>query len=202
VDSNALLAWLRKGELEARAIACKPFKSAGFREALARIRELTLQPLDAAIPATVRLCAESGVALVFVQELPKTRTWGATRWLTPEKALIQLSARGKTDDQIWFTFFHEAGHILLHPKKDIFIELDDTVDTREDEADRFAADQLIPPNVWMLLRRMQPRSAADVQLFARQYGIAPGILVGRMQRENLIPWSHLNKLKTRLEFKP
>ena len=201
VDSNAVLAWLRKGELDARAIACRPFQKENFRGALAKIRELTLRPIDEAIPETVRLCAESGVAVVFVPELPKTRTWGATRWLTAGKALIQLSARGKTDDQLWFTFFHEAGHILLHPKKDIFIELDNMEDSREDEANRFAADHLIPPNTWMLMRQMKLRSTTEVRLFAGQYKIAPGILVGRMQREKMIPWSHLNALKTRLEFK-
>ena len=201
VEPGAVLAWLRKGELDARGIACRPFQKEKFRAALAKIRELTVRPIDEAIPETVRLCAESGVALVFVPELPKTRAWGATRWLTVDKALIQLSARGKTDDQLWFTFFHEAGHILLHPKKDIFIELDNTEDSREDEANRFAADHLIPPNTWILLRRMKLRSTTEVELFAQQYKIAPGIVVGRMQREKMIPWSHLNGLKTHLEFK-
>ncbi len=198
VERAAVLAWLRKGELDARSIACQPFQKERFREALAKIRELTLRPIPEAIPETVRLCADSGVAVVFVPELPKTRTWGATRWLAADKALIQLSARGKTDDQLWFTFFHEAGHILLHPKKDIFIELDDTVDSREDEANRFAADQLIPPNTWMLLRQMKPRGTTEIRLFSKQYKVAPGIVVGRMQREKMIPWSHYNGLKARV----
>ena len=201
VDDGALLAWLRKGELDARDICCRPFQKEKLRSALLEIRALTLRPMEEAIPDTVRLCAESGVAVVFVAELPRTRTWGATRWLTTDKALMQLSARGKTNDQLWFTFFHEAGHLLLHPKKDIFIELDNTEDSREDEANRFAADHLIPPNTWLLLRRMKLRSTFEIQEFARQYKIAPGILVGRMQREKMIPWSHLNTLKTKLEFK-
>ena len=103
---------------------------------------------------------------------------------------------------MWFTFFHEAGHILLHPKKDIFIELDDTDDSREDEANRFAADLLIPPNTWQLIRQIKPRSALEIQRLAREYQIAPGILVGRMQREGMIPWTHLNGLKAKLRFQP
>jgi hypothetical protein len=201
VDPGAVLAWLRKGELDARNIACQPFDKEKFRSALVRIRSLTLLHIEEALNEAAHLCADSGVAVVFVPELPGTRVWGATRWLAPEKALMQLSARGKTDDQLWFTFFHEAGHILLHPKKDIFIELDDTQDSREDEANRLAADQLISPNTWMLLRRMKLRSAWDVRQFAKQHQIAPGILVGRMQREKMIPWTHLNGLKTKLEFK-
>lgn len=200
VDQGAVLAWLRKGELDARAIACRPYQKERFRTALDQVRDLTLRPTAEAVPEAVRLCADVGVAVVIVPELPGTRAFGATRWLTPDKALMQLSARGRTGDQFWFTFFHEAAHILLHPKKDIFIELDDTVDSREDEANRFAADQLIPPPTWMLLRQMKLRSAADIQLFAKQYNVSPEVLVGRMQRENLIPWSHLNHLKTRLEL--
>jgi hypothetical protein len=195
-----VLAWLRKGELEARNLDCRRFDKEQFRAALAQVRAFTLRPIAESIPETVRACARSGVAVVFVPEVPGTRTWGATRWLTPDKALIQLSARGKTDDQLWFTFFHEAGHILLHPKKDIFIETDSTHDSREDEANRFAADLLIPPATWTALRLLEPRSKVEIQAFARKYQIAPGILVGRMQRESLLPWKNFNALKTRLQF--
>lgn len=200
VEPGALLAWLRKGELEARNIDCLPFDREQFRAALARMRALTLLPTADSVPETVRACARSGVAVVFVPEVPGTRTWGATRWLNPDKALIQLSARGKTDDQLWFTFFHEAGHILLHPKKDIFIETDNIHDSREDEANRFAADLLIPPATWTAVRLLKPRSKVEIQAFARKYQIATGILVGRMQRERLIPWKNLNALKIRLQF--
>jgi Zn-dependent peptidase ImmA (M78 family) len=65
------------------------------------------------------LCAGAGVAVVFVPALPKTGVSGATRWINSNKALIQLSLRYRTDDHLWFTFFHEAGHILLHGKKEL-----------------------------------------------------------------------------------
>ncbi len=201
VERGAILSWLRKGELDARAITCKPFQRNKFQTTLSELRLLTLRAFDDGIQEAVRLCAEAGVALVFVPELPGTRTWGATRWLTPDKALMQLSARGKTDDQLWFTFFHEAGHVLLHPKKDIFIELDDTIDSREEEANRFAADLLIPPGMWSLLRQMKPRSTFEIQQFAEHYRVSASVLVGRMQREKLILPSHLNGFKTRIELR-
>jgi Zn-dependent peptidase ImmA (M78 family) len=40
------------------------------------------------------------------------------RWLTPAKALIQLSFRYQTDDHLWFTLFHEIAHVLRHDKTD------------------------------------------------------------------------------------
>jgi addiction module HigA family antidote len=201
VDQYALFAWIRKGEIEAQQQQCAPYDEKEFRRALAEIRKLTRETVDAYVPRMAQLCTASGVALVFVPEIPGARAWGVTHWLSPDKAVLQLSLRGKTDDHLWFTFFHEAAHILLHPKRDVFVELNGTTDSREDEANRFACDVLIPPTTWQVVVQTQPRSAAEIQALAKRLGIAPGILVGRLQRERLLPWTHLNALKTNLEFK-
>ena len=65
----------------------------------------------------LNLCRAVGVVLVIEKELPKARVDGVARWLTPTRALIQLSARYLRDDILWFTFFHEAAHLLLHAKQ-------------------------------------------------------------------------------------
>lgn len=114
IKSNfgSLATWLRQGELEAQAIECDPYNAETFHDVLMRIRTLTVEPVSFFQKELVHLCADAGVAVVFVQELPHTGICGSTQWLTPRKALVQLSLRYKTDDQLWFTFFHEAGHIL------------------------------------------------------------------------------------------
>ena len=201
VDPYALLAWIRKGEIEAQRLQCVSYDEKQFRGVLGEIRKLNREAVDVCAPRMVQLCASAGVALVFVPEIPGTRAWGVTHWLSPDKAIIQLSLRGKTDDHLWFTFFHEAAHILLHPKRDIFVELNGTNDNREKEANQFACDFLIPSAGWQLVAQKHPRSAAEVQALAKRLGVAPGILVGRLQREKLLPWTHLNALKTKLEFK-
>jgi len=201
VDQYALLAWIRKGEIRAQGLQCASYDEKRFRAVLDEIRKLTREPVDGYAPRMVELCASAGVALVFVPEIPGTRAWGVTHWLSPDKAVIQLSLRGKTDDHLWFTFFHEAAHILLHPKRDIFVELNGTEDSRERQADQFASDALIPPATWQLIVLTKPKSAAEVQTLAKRLGIAPGIIVGRLQREKLLPWTHLNALKIKLEFK-
>jgi Zn-dependent peptidase ImmA (M78 family) len=111
-----------------------------------------------------------------------------------------LSLRHKTDDHLWFTFFHEAAHILLHGKREIFLEDDDEVGedvhTKEEEANRFAADFLIPAEV---LHRFRPRgshySHEDIIDFARRLGIAPGIVVGRLQHDGRLDKANCNRLK-------
>ena len=149
------------------------------------------------------LCAEAGVALVLVPELPKTHVYGFTRWLTPNKALIQLSLRYKTDDLLWFTFFHEAAHILLHGKRDIFIEKQGVDSPKETEANQWAGDFLIPPAEWTRFLAGLPAkpTAAQVSTFARKLGIAPSIPLGRLQhREKRIPPSSFNHLKRQIQI--
>jgi HTH-type transcriptional regulator/antitoxin HigA len=198
-DRGAVSAWLRKGEIEAQDIRCQPYSVKTFRQTLSGIRHLTLESPEIFHPELVRLCAEAGVAVVFVPQLPKARVSGATRWLTPDKALIQLSLRYKKDDQLWFTFFHEAGHILLHGKRDVFLEGDDANDAKEQEADDFAARTLIPPlKLKKFLEELKPGycpSKNAIRAFANEIGIAPGIVVGRLQHDEHLPYSHCNDLK-------
>lgn len=198
-EPEIIAAWLRKGEIEAQNIDCEPFDADTFRKALDEIRLLTNETPELSIPRTIELSARAGVAVVFVHELHKLRTHGVTRWLNPNKALMQLCLLYKTDDQLWFTFFHEAGHILLHGKRDIFLEEDNETNDKEDEANHFAADLLIPPNEY---RNLHPRgnyfSKAEICEFAKQLGIAPGIVVGRLQHDGRIPMKNCNDLKRKL----
>jgi len=198
-NPKAVTAWLRRGEIVAQQIQCLPFESSGFRQTLDRIRPLTVEAPDVFQPAMAHLCAQAGVAVAFIPELPGTRVCGATRWLSPAKALIQLSLRYKTDDHLWFTFFHEAAHLLLHGKRDAFLEVDGSDDVRERDANRFAADLLVPTTE---LRRFLSdpafRSRVAIEQFARDLGVAPGIVVGRLQHDGILPHTHLNGLKRRL----
>ncbi len=202
----AAAAWLRQGERVAQQIRTEPYNQELFIKALYEIRRLTTCGANTFVPRATELCRAAGVALVFVPELPATRAYGATRWLTPTKAILQLSLRGKTDDFLWFTFFHETAHILKHGKRDVFIEAPDGAtdqETRrkEREADTFASGFLIPKHALNEFRQQTRFTTHTVQRFAAQLGIAPGIVVGRLQHENLLPYTHLNALKRHFDFK-
>ena len=202
----AAAAWLRQGERVAQQIRTEPYNQEAFVKALYEIRRLTTCDADVFVPRATDLCRSAGVALVFVPELPATRAYGATRWLTPSKAILQLSLRGKTDDFLWFTFFHETAHILKHGKRDVFIEAPDGAadqETRrkEQEADTFASDFLIPKHALNAFRQQGRFTTQTIQRFAAELGIAPSIVVGRLQHEELLPYNHLNALKRSFCFK-
>lgn len=172
-------AWIRQGELQAHEVECQPFDKTRFRETLNQIRTLTRESAEVFEPELKRLCAEAGVAIALVREMKKVPWSGATKWLTPDKAMIQLCLRGKGEDKFWFSFFHEAGHVLHDSKKDLLINDGKLSDPREKLADKFAADILIPANCNEIIVKV--RSKAEVLRLADELGIAPGIVAGRYQ---------------------
>jgi HTH-type transcriptional regulator/antitoxin HigA len=203
-DPYALSAWLRQGELEAAEIECAPYDEDRFFDVLQEARSLTRREPDEWWPALQNRCASAGVAVVIVDTYSGAKTNGATRWLTPDKALIQLSLRYRWEDILWFSFFHEAAHVVLHRKKDLFVEVapkDQATDPEskqfEDEANRFAARTLIPS---VHERRLRGLHLNDVPAFAQSLDVAPAIVVGRMQHEGLMPYNQGNHHRRRLAF--
>jgi len=199
-ESNSV--WLRKGEIEAQKITCNPYNAERFRQILKEIRSLTRHDPEVFENRVVEGCAEAGVAVVFVPTLKEVPVYGVTRWLTPQKALIQLSLRGNYEDMLWFTFFHEVGHILRHGKKDVFIESEGFKDEKEKEADLFASNFLIPPAKWKaFIQSNKHRTKQAVLAFAKELDISPAIIVGRLQHVKQLPFSHMNDLRRRYKFK-
>lgn len=199
-DPGAIAVWVRQGELEAEKIDCAPYDKERFKDVLKEIATITADNPMSYGSKIVELCASAGVAVVFVQKVPKARVSGLTKWLTKDRALIQLSLFGKYEDRFWFTFFHEAGHILLHGKKLVFLENESYDSPEEIAANKFAADTLIPPEHYKRLLQEKPYSKDNIEKFAEELGIAPGIVVGRLQYEELVNMKHLNGLKRKLEI--
>lgn len=197
----AVTAWLRRGEIEGETIECNPWDPSRFQDSLGSIRLLTRnRHPDRFIPKLRELCAAAGVAMAIVRAPGGCRASGATRFLSPSKALLQLSFRFLRDDHFWFSFFHEAGHLLLHGDKGFFLEGDDTTSTlQEQEANDFAERILIPVQFRRSLREL-PVDAVEVIKFARQVGISPGIVVGQLQHHKIITHRQLNNLITRFTW--
>jgi addiction module HigA family antidote len=196
-NRSALTAWLRRGELESQAIRCAKFNKELFRSALQNARALTNQGPEEFIPALKDLCARAGVALTLIPSLPRLAISGVTRWKGPDKALVSLSLRFKSDDQLWFTFFHEACHVLEHKTATIYIDSPADPDNDPDErrANEFAKDLLIPPAEFERLVAGGKPLLSDVRSFARSIGVSPGIVVGRLQHERIFDHNQGNGLK-------
>jgi HTH-type transcriptional regulator/antitoxin HigA len=210
---EALAAWVREAEITASQIPLAKFDEAKLRASLNELRRLTREDADTALSKAQEICAHCGVALVLVAELPGTRISGCSRWLTDSHAMVGLTPRYKSGEQLWFTFFHELGHILLHGHRRLFVvdnaagemgdEVVDPVMAKyEEEADRFAADTLIPPAELAKIPLHNPDELTSelIQNFAESIGIHPGVLIGRLQHDNVLEHWQGNKLKQKLEW--
>jgi HTH-type transcriptional regulator/antitoxin HigA len=199
-SAEALSAWLMKGEREAEGIQVPTFNRALLMASLSELRNLTREETGTFSPRLVELLARCGVVLVFVRHLPGTGVQGATQWLG-QRPVIQLSVRGKWSDIFWFSLFHELGH-LIHHHKGVFINPEaKKKGLQEREADKFASDELIPPDRYRgFLKMGSAPTAPHVMAFAQELGIAPGIVVGRLQHDSLLRYSQLNQLRTKLEL--
>ena len=201
-DEFALATWRRLAETQAEGQPCGDYSEPAFRGSLKQVRTLTCSPVDEALEGARRLLNEAGVVLALVRPLPKVRVSGAAWWLAPHRPLIALSARHLTDDHLWFSFFHEAAHILLHSKRTVFIDgIDGTADDIDAEANAWAAGFLVPHHTWRRFVEVGSFDPVSIRKLAEEQGIPPGIVVGRLQHDHLVPWrSALNSLKVKLEW--
>lgn len=187
-DVGAISTWLRLGEIAAEKIDCPKYSKTKFEKAVRQIRTLTVLPVNEFEPQLQRLCWDAGVVLVLVPPIPKAHVSGMARWLNPHKPIIQLSLYGKTNNCFWFMFFHEAAHILLHDKQNIFLDQCDRQENLESqqeyEANRWARELLIPSEYEGELAEL--KSLADVTNFAERIGIHPAIVVGRLQHDGKV----------------
>jgi HTH-type transcriptional regulator/antitoxin HigA len=211
-SAEAISAWVRETELTAEQMETAPFDEARLRASIGELRRLTREKADSILNPVQSICAGFGVAVVLVPELPHCGISGSAQWLSDKKALIGLTLRYKTDDQLWFTFFHELAHILLHRKKKTLI-VDNAADDLSDriidpemqgyeaEANQFSADTLIPPAALSEFLRARTFTNESIYDFAEKIGVGPGILVGRLQHDDVLKSFQGNAFKQNLNWK-
>ena len=201
-DPQSLAVWLRRGEQVAASVEARPFDAERARKVVKACRAWTTLSFEHGFRSACDAFADAGVVVVVVPHIPKTCVSGAARWLSKDRALIQLSLRFKRADHAWFTLLHEAGHILLHGKRDLFVDdpkLSSGSEVQERQADEFARNALISPDAYESLVATKQFSRKAVTTFAAHIGVSAGVVVGRLQHERVIAHSELNALRTVIE---
>lgn len=203
IDPYSLAGWLRYGDKKAiESNISKEYDQAKLKNCLPKIKEEILNTNNDSLKRVKEMLAECGVILITTESFKRTYTNGASRWLGG-RPIIQLSDRGKSDDIVWFTLFHEIGHILKHGKKNEFISFDqpDSESDIEKEADYFASEQLIPSNVYScFVNRYSegPITRSNIEAFCDNNHISKSILVGRLQHDRYIRFDTFNDYKKKI----
>lgn len=205
-EPQAISVWLRLGELQAEKIQVAAYNKKLIRVRFDEIKTLCFEKPENWLVYLQQICSECGITLVYTPCISKAPIYGASRWIkNSSQPLIQITDRMKDYNAFWFSFYHELGHILLHGKKDIFIDGLDNLEVdidKEKQADDFAARMLLSEKEKSELFRSVNYTAAYIEAFSVKYKVNPSIIVSQLQRENKVQYndSSLNKMKIKVKF--
>jgi HTH-type transcriptional regulator/antitoxin HigA len=187
-------AWVRRLEIvtSKQRIRAK-FTADALRSGLSEIRKLAENEDDIAkVPTALN---GLGVRFVVVHHLPKTRIDGAAL-LGENGPIVGLSLRYDRIDSFWFTLLHELAHLALkhegnHLDLDI-LDKDAKLERDETQANELAGETLLSARQFkdFVQNNRGVMSRDRVEDFARLQKVHPGLVVGRMQFEGVIPYSH------------
>ncbi len=189
-NPHSISAWLRRGEIQASKLTKVNYSEKKFKASLPEIKSLMAKHPENFFSKLQDICFRAGVKLIYTPCISNAPVNGATRWLNGSP-LIQISGRYNRNDIFWFTFFHEVGHILLHGKKEIFledIEYSDKDEQKEKEADNFAIH-------WTLSVDEEKQviestlTEKNIIAFAKKINTNPAMIIGRLQKKELIHYS-------------
>lgn len=206
ISHEAIATWIQAARITAKEIETQQFDRKILKENLPKLKSLmNLNDINESIKGLQEILNHCGVALVLLPHFKKTKVNGATFWLDNDKAVIAMTLRGGFSDVFWFSFFHEVGHILLHPKREVFLEdghSDIKLQKQEEEADKFASDLLINNSdfeKFILLGNFSENNVVD---FAKEHDVKPSIIVGRLMHKEIINFNDykLSPLRDRYKW--
>ena len=196
-DEGALSLWLRCGEVEAALVDTAKWNADLLQGLLPELRTLSRysQP-EVFVPKLRVELAKAGVALVFVKSPKGCSASGASRMIAADKAMLLVSFRYRSDDQFWFTIFHELGHLILHGAQSFVdtADYDDGDDPREREANEFAERQIVPSEFATEFESLQP-DYKPIVAFARKVGVCPGLILGQLQHRDPALFTRSSRLQ-------
>ena len=206
-EPEAISVWLRFGEIQSENFAIGTFDKSTLRESIEKFQALSYTHPDSWLDDLQKICADSGVALVYTPCIAKAPIYGATRWIKNSTLpLIQITDRQKDYNTFWFTFYHELAHILYHGKKEIFIDGLESMGPdkeKEEQADAFASRMLLSEKERNELFQYSQFNLELIIQLSEKFQKHPGIIVAQVQRQynNLYEDLHLNSLRTKVVFR-
>lgn len=199
----ALYALIRICELVTFEQSVMEFDKQKLKSKLTEIKKcMLIDDINKAIFQLKKVFAECGVAFEVVKEIKNAPLQGLIK-KTDDKILLCLTIRYKYADIFWFSLFHEIGHLLYDNLNTLFVDLNrnhEDIDEKEKRVDKFASDTLIYPSAYNAFLAKQNFNIRAILEFAKDEGVIPGIVVGRLQHDKKIGLNQLNSLRTKYEW--
>jgi HTH-type transcriptional regulator/antitoxin HigA len=193
------IAWVKRVERLAQRQSVGEFDQERLRAAMPDLLGCAARVQDVSrVPAFLH---DLGVHFVVVPHLPKTYLDGAAFKLNGHP-VVALTLRYDRIDNFWFTLLHELAHIVADHAGGYLDNLDEESESPEEiEANRMARDWLIDREaLTSFVGDVDPYfSESEIRYFARSQDRHPGIVLGRLHYEGLVPYQNLRKLLVPVE---
>jgi HTH-type transcriptional regulator/antitoxin HigA len=198
MDPYALAAWnarvcIRALESPPRAKFDRAVVTLSFMHELAHLSTLSDGPKQAC-----EYLENVGISVIVESHLPETFLDGAALLVEPDFPAIALTIRHDRLDNFWFVLMHELIHVARHLSSDWVgfyddLDIDDTSNPKEREADDLAGEALVPENEWLNSPARNLRTPDAVEHLARRLRIHPAIVAGKI-RHHYKSYRVLNRL--------
>ncbi len=186
----AMMAWAQEAKIKARSVRTAPVDVKRMISTIPELRRMTVLAPEEFCPKVTDRLADCGIALIMLPHLKGASMDGAS-FADGNKIVVGINSNARYTDKLWFNLFHELAHIALghvgNPAG--------TTDAEEIAADRWASDSLITADVFEQFKKDGDYSERSVIRLARELDIAPGIIVGKMQRDGMIKVNVMNELR-------
>lgn len=183
--------WIALALNEARKKDVNPFSKSLLISSLTEIRNMTIQNPTVFYPKLQKIFDNCGISFVLLPYLSKSNIYGATKWFSKDNVMLAISNRGEKADLFWFTLFHEISHVLMEHRRETLINMKGSED---EEADRMASEMLIPQKEWDEFTSCKIYTKESINEFAKEIGIHPCIVLGKLHKEKKVPYDRFNKI--------
>ncbi len=189
-------AWISLAIRKANELSCGHYDEEKLKDIIPEIRKMTTMSPEEFTPLLKEKLASAGIKYVELPYLKQSNIRGMTKWIPNENCMmIAVNDCGKVADKIWFTIFHELGHVLRFHKRYLIISVDKDDSQEENEANRFAQDTLINPKHLEDFIKNMDFSLNSIVCFAEKERVSKEIVIGRLQKEGIIDYKTFSKYK-------
>lgn len=194
-EDLTVVAWIQAARKKARENAGAAYGGKGLLEVAKALRSFTSEKPATFLPVLTEKLAEQGVCLTFLPRLRGLFVQSAAI-LSGNRVVIAMTEKKMTDGEFWFRLYRELGHVSLGH----VWQQEGTTEQDERDASLWARNALLARSEYDAFLEKGSFTEKSVLEFAGQQGIAPGILLERLQHDGLVGGGSLNRLKKEYDF--
>ena len=204
IKPAVLGAWvcLCQNEVSARSIS-EPFDPDKVPALIKKLKETMFLESEDLRKELPEILLEYGIRLTIMPHFRGAPVQGYITRNSNRTYDIFLTSRRKWADIIWFSLFHELGHIMNGDLKRKENYLDsETPDSSDIErkADFFASSALLDPESFHMFLEQEDYSIDSIKKHAEQQNVPPFIVIGRLQKEGILKWEYFHEYKPKYEW--